>query len=91
MYGYGGVVTFDLAVDLAKTLRFCDFLEICQIGPSLGGPESLITHPATVTYYKLTREERLKIGITDTLLRLAVGFENPEDLIADLEQALDKM
>jgi len=88
MRGFGGVVTFQVKGDLEQTLRFFDALRLCFIGPSLGGPESLITHPATVSYYNNTREERLALGITDDLARLAVGFEEPEDIIADLDQAL---
>jgi cystathionine gamma-synthase len=88
MRGFGGVVTFDVNGNLEQTLKFLDTLKLCLIAPSLGGPESLITHPATVTYYAMTREERIAIGITDELVRLAVGFEDVEDIIADLDQAL---
>lgn len=91
MRGFGGVVTFEVDGDLEQTLTFLDSLKLCLIAPSLGGPESLITHPATVTYYTMTREERLEIGILDELVRLAVGFEDPEDIIADLDQALEVM
>lgn len=91
MSGFGGVVTFQVDGDLEQTLRFFDALRLCHIGPSLGGPESLLTHPATVSYYNNTREERLALGITDDLARLAVGFEEPEDIIADLDQALAAM
>lgn len=89
MRGFGGVVTFEVNGNLEQTLKFLDTLKLCLIAPSLGGPESLITHPATVTYYAMTREERLAIGVLDELVRLAVGFEDPEDIIADLDQALD--
>ncbi|MBI4833032.1 MAG: aminotransferase class I/II-fold pyridoxal phosphate-dependent enzyme [Candidatus Lindowbacteria bacterium] len=88
MRGFGGVVTFDVNGNLEQTLKFLDALKLCLIAPSLGGPESLITHPATVTYYTMTREERMAIGITDELVRLAVGFEDAEDIIADLDQAV---
>lgn len=91
MRGFGGVVTFEINGDLEQTLKFHDELELILIAPSLGGPESLIVHPATVTYYAMTREERLEIGILDELARLAVGFEDPEDIIADLDQALAKI
>ncbi len=59
-------------------------------GEVLGGVETLITHPATVTYYDYTRKERYQVGITDTLIRLAVGVEDVEDIMADLDQALKK-
>jgi len=88
MRGFGGVVTFEVDGNLEQTLAFLDTLELCMIAPSLGGAESLITHPAEVTYYSMTREERLEIGILDELVRLAVGFEDPEDIIADLDKGL---
>ncbi len=91
MRGFGGVVTFEVNGDLDQTLKFHDALKLCLIAPSLGGPESLIVHLATMSYYTLTREERLEIGILDELVRLAVGFEDPEDIIADLDQALAKI
>ena len=91
MRGFGGVVTFEVDGDLEQTMKFHDKLKLCLIAPSLGGPESLIVHPATVTYYAMTREERIEIGILDELVRLAVGFEDPEDIIADLDQALAKI
>lgn len=88
MSGFGGVVTFDIRGGLAAAKRFLDRLRLCYIAPSLGGVETLITHPATVTYYRNTRKERYALGITDTLIRLAVGVEDPEDIMADLDQAL---
>ena len=88
MKGFGGVVTFEVEDDINAALTFMNRLKIINIGPSLGGVESLITHPASISYYDHTREERLALGITDGLIRLAVGIENCEDLIADIEQAL---
>jgi cystathionine beta-lyase/cystathionine gamma-synthase len=88
MTGFGGVVTFDIRGGLKAAKRFLDHLKLCYIAPSLGGVETLITHPATITYYRNTRKERYALGITDTLIRLAVGIEDPEDIIADLDQAL---
>jgi len=88
MSGFGGVVTFDIKGGLSTAKRFLDSLELCFIAPSLGGVETLITHPAMVSYYNYSRKERLKLGITDTLIRLAVGIEDAEDIVADLEQAL---
>jgi len=86
MTGGGGVVTFDIKGGLSAAKRFLDALELCYIGPSLGGVETLITHPALVSYYDYTRKDRYKLGITDTLFRLAVGIEDVEDIIADLER-----
>ncbi len=88
MKGFGGVVTFEVKDDTKYVLDVLSKLKIICIGPSLGGVESLITHPATVSYYKITREERLALGIKDGLIRLAVGIENAEDIIEDLKQAL---
>jgi cystathionine gamma-synthase len=90
MAGFGGVVSFDIKGGLPQAKRFLDALTLCFIAPSLGGVETLITHPATVSYYDLTRKERYALGITDTLLRLSVGIEEPEDLIKDLDHALRK-
>ncbi len=88
MAGGGGVVTFDIKGNLNTAKRFLDALKLCYIGPSLGGVETLITHPALVSYYDYTRKERYELGITDTLFRLAVGIEDVEDIINDLERGL---
>ena len=88
MTGGGGVVTFDIKGNLNNAKRFLDALKLCYIGPSLGGVETLITHPALVSYYDYTRKERYELGITDTLFRLAVGIEDVEDIIKDLERGL---
>jgi len=90
MAGGGGVVSFDIKGTLATAKRFLDALKLCYIGPSLGGVETLITHPALVSYYDYTRPQRYKLGITDTLFRLAVGIEDADDIIADLRRALAK-
>jgi cystathionine gamma-synthase len=90
MTGGGGVVAFDIKGTLASSKRFLDALKLCYIGPSLGGVETLITHPALVSYYDYSRKERYKLGITDTLFRLAVGIEDASDIIADLDHALNK-
>jgi len=90
MTGFGGVVTFDIKGNLNSAKRFLDALELCYIAPSLGGVETLITHPAIVSYYDCSRKKRYELGITDTLIRLAVGIEDPEDIMRDLDQALKK-
>jgi len=90
MKGYGAVVTFEVKDDIDYVLNFLSQLTIVNIGPSLGGVESLITHPATISYYDKTRKERLELGIKDGLIRFAVGVENVEDIIADIDQALAK-
>lgn len=88
MSGFGGVVSFDIKGTLKDAKSFLDKLKLCYIAPSLGGVETLITHPGMVSYYNLTRKQRYELGITDTLLRLAVGIEDSSDIIADLDQAL---
>lgn len=88
MIGFGGVVSFEVKDDIEYVLNFLGRLEVINIGPSLGGVESLITHPATISYYNCTREERLALGIKDGLIRLSVGVENAEDIIKDIDTAL---
>lgn len=90
MRGGGGVVTFEVKDTLKTAKKLIDSLQLCYIGPSLGGVETLITHPALVSYYDYTRKERYALGITDTLFRLAVGIEDSGDIICDLDQALKK-
>ncbi len=91
MSGFGGVVSFLVDGDVDEVSRFIDACQIPQIGPSLGGVESLIEQPALMSFYELTTEQRLDIGIRDNLVRFAIGIEGADDLIADLEQALEKL
>lgn len=88
MRGFGGVVSFEIAGDLKATSRVVDACRIPQMAPSLGGVESLIEQPALMSFYELTTEERLQVGIKDNLIRYSVGIEDAEDLIADLAAAL---
>ena len=66
-------------------------VNLCQLAVSLGGVESLIQHPASMTHFSMGREARMKGGITDGLVRLSVGIENVNDIIADLENGLEKV
>jgi cystathionine gamma-synthase len=91
MSGFGGVISFELEADLEKTSQFVDALQIPYIGPSLGGVESLVGQIALISYYELSSEERAQMGISDTLIRLAVGIENADDLILDVARALDQV
>ncbi|MFQ5666153.1 MAG: trans-sulfuration enzyme family protein [Candidatus Binatia bacterium] len=91
MRGFGGVVSFEVRGDLGAASRLVDACEIPRIAPSLGGVESLIEQPALMSFYELTSEERLQIGIKDSLIRYAVGVEDAADLTADLEQALARV
>lgn len=88
MTGFGGVVSFEVAGDLQTTGDFIDRMTIPYIAPSLGGVESLIEQPALMSFYEKTTEERLALGIKDNLVRFAIGIEDADDLIDDLEQAL---
>jgi cystathionine gamma-synthase len=91
MQGYGGVVTFELDTDLEGAFRFTDACRLAYIAPSLGGVESLVEVPALMSFWDRTPEERAKLGIRDTLVRLACGIEDSDDLIADVEQALEAL
>src|SRR5205823_4401708 len=86
MSGFGGMIAFDLgSLDRAK--RFLERVRLCSLGESLGGVETLISHPATMTHASVPIEERTRLGITDGLVRISVGIEDVEDLIADLDNA----
>ena len=88
MTGFGGVVSFEVRGDLDAASRVVDAVEIPQIAPSLGGVESLIEQPALMSFFELSTEERLAVGIKDNLIRLSVGLEDTDDLIDDLRRAL---
>jgi len=90
MRGFGGVVSFEVRGDLDAATRVVDSCRIPYIAVSLGGVESLIEQPAIMSFYELTTEERLAVGIKDNLIRYSVGIEDAADLIADLAQALDR-
>lgn len=89
MRAYGAMVSFDLQKDtLPDATRVLSSTHLFTLAESLGGVESLIGHPATMTHASIPREERLKVGLTDSLIRLSVGIEDADDLIEDLEKAL---
>jgi cystathionine gamma-synthase len=90
MKGFGSVVTFLLRGGDAETRKFIDSLELFLITPSLGGSESLVTQMSVMSFFDYPEDYRKKIGMVDNLVRLALGLEDVEDLIADLKQALDK-
>ena len=91
MRGFGGLISFEIDGDLKKTRDFVNGLALPYIAPSLGGVETLVSHPATISYYDLGQEERLAIGITDQLVRYSVGIEESSELIEDLERGLNKL
>ncbi|NVZ10497.1 aminotransferase class I/II-fold pyridoxal phosphate-dependent enzyme [Allochromatium humboldtianum] len=88
MHGFGGMLALEIAGDGAAASQVADRLRLFALAPSLGGAESLVTQPSTTTHHGLPPEERARRGISDSLLRLSVGLEDPDDLIADLVQAL---
>lgn len=86
MTGFGGMIAFDLG-SRERAARFLETVRLCSLGESLGGVETLISHPATMTHASVPPDERARLGITDGLVRISVGIEDVEDLIADLNQA----
>jgi methionine gamma-lyase len=88
MRGFGGMVCFDLKGGVAAGTRLMNTVKVCSLAVSLGDARSLITHPASTTHSVVSREARLSQGVSDGLVRLSVGLEDVEDLIADLEAGL---
>jgi cystathionine gamma-lyase len=88
MRGHGGMITALLKAGLDGTKRFLERCEIFALAESLGGVESLIEHPAIMTHASVPADVRASLGIGDNLVRLSVGIEDADDLIADLDQAL---
>jgi len=89
MRGFGGMISITLkGADLQETFRVSSQFKVFTLAESLGGVESLINHPATMTHGSIPKEEREKVGVTDNLLRLSVGVEDVDDLLEDLERAL---
>lgn len=91
MSGFGGMISFELKGTIHTCIKFLESLNIISIAESLGAVESLIEHPASMTHASVPKEERDKIGLSDTLIRLSVGSEDPEDLIEDINQALKQV
>jgi methionine gamma-lyase len=91
MKGFGGVVSFEIKGNFETTTKFVDNLKLCYLAGSLGGVETLVMQPVTSSHYYVSKEDRAKAGITDELVRLALGIEDPEDIIADLDQAFKKI
>lgn len=92
MRDFGGMISFTLKSDsFQDASQLAQSLEVFSLAESLGGVESLVGHPASMTHASIPREERIKTGLVDSLLRLSVGIEDEEDLIDDLRQALEKV
>lgn len=91
MRDFGGMMSFELKSDnLQQAIKLMESVKVFSLAESLGGVESLINHPASMTHASIPRDERVKNGLTDTLIRLSIGVEDVEDLIDDLSQALEQ-
>ena len=91
MDGYSGMISMELKGGIPAGIALMNNLELCSLAESLGAVETMITHPATMTHADVPKEERLARGLTDGLVRLSVGIEDKDDIIADLKQALEKV
>ena len=88
MSGFGGMLSFEVKGDVSTAMRVLERTEVFSLAESLGGVESLIEHPATMTHASVPPDQRARLGISDTLIRISAGIEDPDDLLADLRQAL---
>ena len=91
MDGFSGMISMELKGGIPAGINLMNSLELCSLAESLGAVETMITHPATMTHADVPKDERLARGLTDGLVRLSVGIEDKDDIIADLNQALDKI
>lgn len=91
MTGFGGMISFEINGKIPEVNKFVNSLKLFSLAESLGGVESLVSHPAQMTHASIPAYQRELIGINDNLIRLSVGIEDVEDLIADLEYALDSV
>ena len=89
-HGFGGMVSFDVG-SLEAARKVLESVKLCTLAESLGGVETLISHPATMTHASVDEAKRQRLGITEGLVRISVGIEDTDDIIADLDQALDKV
>ena len=91
MDGFSGMISIELKGGILAGTLLMNSLKLCSLAESLGAVETMITHPATMTHADVPKDERLARGLTDGLVRLSVGIEEKDDIIADLNQALDKI
>jgi methionine-gamma-lyase len=89
MSGFSGMLSFGIKGGREAGRKLMNHVELCSLAVSLGSVDSLIQHPASMTHASIPKEVRMKIGITDDMVRLSVGVEDAEDIIADLDQALN--
>jgi cystathionine gamma-synthase len=91
MTGFGGMVSFELEGTVEEVVSFVSSRRYFALGESLGGVKALVCHPARMTHASIPAEERAKLGLSDTLVRLSPGCEHPKDLVADLVQGLTEL
>ncbi len=91
MDGFSGMISFELKGEIPAGITVMNNVKLCSLAESLGAVETMITHPATMTHVDVPAEERYARGLTDGLVRISVGIEDPEDIIDDLKQALEKV
>ncbi len=91
MTGFGGMISFELNGGIETGIKLMNNVRLCSLAESLGATETMITHPTSMTHSDIPRDVRLKLGITDSLVRLSVGLEHVNDIIDDLKQALNKI
>ena len=87
----GNIIAFELIGGLEAGQNFINAIELCSLSSNLGDSRTIITHPASTTHSKLTKEDRMAVGITDGMIRLSIGLEHPEDIWNDLKNALSKI
>jgi cystathionine beta-lyase/cystathionine gamma-synthase len=90
MTGFGGMISIELG-SLEKAKAFTNSVKLFTLAESLGGVESLVCHPVSMTHGSIPKEQRERLGITEGLVRLSVGIEDKEDLMADIAKALDAL
>ena len=88
MYGFGGMLSFEVKGGLDAVIRFMRNIKMCRLAPTLGDVDTLILHPASMSHLNVAKEVRERNGITDGLIRLSVGIEHIDDIIADVSGAL---
>jgi len=89
--GQGGMMSFGIDGDVEKCARFMEALKMITQETHVADARSCVLHPASTTHRQLSKEDLIKAGVPENLIRLSVGIENPEDIIADLDQALEKI
>jgi len=90
MSGFSGMISFELTGGIPAGKTVMNSVKLCQLAESLGSVDTMITHPATMTHAEVPKEDREQRGLTDGLVRISVGIEHIDDIIDDLEQALEK-